>query len=105
VPSTALREVSLLQMLSESAFIVRCAPGPVPTLWRPTPPPDSSSSPQSTWGEGALFFKRPGTRGRTFAGAPCAVSGGGAARAGISRRWGTAGDNVRAVGRAHGAGE
>jgi hypothetical protein len=28
VPSTALREVSLLQMLSESIFVVRCAPGP-----------------------------------------------------------------------------
>jgi hypothetical protein len=27
VPSTALREVSLLQMLSESIFVVRCAPG------------------------------------------------------------------------------
>lgn len=26
VPSTALREVSLLQMLSESAFVVRCVP-------------------------------------------------------------------------------
>jgi cyclin-dependent kinase len=26
VPSTALREVSLLQMLSESIFVVRCAP-------------------------------------------------------------------------------
>jgi cyclin-dependent kinase len=25
VPSTALREVSLLQMLSESIFVVRCA--------------------------------------------------------------------------------
>ena len=25
VPSTALREVSLLQMLSESVFVVRCA--------------------------------------------------------------------------------
>ena len=28
VPSTALREVSLLQMLSESIFVVRCAPWP-----------------------------------------------------------------------------
>ena len=28
VPSTALREVSLLQMLSESIFVVRCAPVP-----------------------------------------------------------------------------
>jgi cyclin-dependent kinase len=27
VPSTALREVSLLQMLSQSMYIVRCAPG------------------------------------------------------------------------------
>ena len=26
VPSTALREVSLLQMLSESVFVVRCVP-------------------------------------------------------------------------------
>jgi len=30
VPSTALREVSLLQMLSESAFIVRWARVPLP---------------------------------------------------------------------------
>jgi cyclin-dependent kinase len=27
VPSTALREVSLLQMLSQSMYIVRCVPG------------------------------------------------------------------------------
>lgn len=27
MPSTALREVSLLQMLSESIFVVRCAAG------------------------------------------------------------------------------
>lgn len=45
VPSTALREVSLLQMLSESAFVVRCVrdtpdtpPGPA-RLARPFPPP------------------------------------------------------------------
>ncbi len=30
VPSTALREVSLLQMLSESNHIVKCAPTSVP---------------------------------------------------------------------------
>ena len=39
VPSTALREVSLLQMLSESAFIVRCASDatryPRGTPWEP----------------------------------------------------------------------
>jgi len=32
VPSTALREVSLLQMLSESIFVVRCAAGALPLL-------------------------------------------------------------------------
>ena len=35
VPSTALREVSLLQMLSESAFIVRYDPRTPSTLRRP----------------------------------------------------------------------
>lgn len=72
VPSTALREVSLLQMLSESIFVVRCAAGALPRLAlapvasraqndslgaRPaikgwTPPPPLSARPASTLVEG-----------------------------------------------------
>jgi hypothetical protein len=40
VPSTALREVSLLQMLSESAFIVRYARRPPRDAQRASPPED-----------------------------------------------------------------
>jgi|TARA_B110000977_G_scaffold59690_1_gene81090 hypothetical protein len=52
VPSTALREVSLLQMLSESAFIVRCVPHPIPRDTDTTPHRD----PQTQVPNG--FFKQ-----------------------------------------------
>ena len=68
VPSTALREVSLLQMLSESAFVVRCVrdtpdtpPGPA-RLARPFPPP-SWRRPCPTNG---LFQKCPSPRNRSI---------------------------------------
>lgn len=49
VPSTALREVSLLQMLSESVFVVRCAlPGTEEGRERLGAPRNQNDSPAHT---------------------------------------------------------
>ena len=60
VPSTALREVSLLQMLSESAFIVRYARRPPSWTRNARLPPKTAIETCPTNG----FFKRTGSISR-----------------------------------------